>query len=124
MTVSTIQNPKYENKASKAIDDVLRKIFGEKATLIIYEYIEKNHSIRQDEIVEKIDDFVDALRELLSSGAHPVEQKILENLYARCGVIHKPQLESFENKSIFVSQMKFLSNNKSPNPLFTKPVFQ
>lgn len=111
MTALVIQSPKNENKASKAIDDVLRKIFGDKATLIIYEYIEKNHSIRQDEIAKKIDNFIDALRELLSSGAYPVEQKILENLYSSYGIIHKPEIESLETKWTFVSQMKFFSKN-------------
>jgi len=111
MSALPIQNPKYKNKASKAIGDVLRQIFGDEATLIIYEYIEKNHSIRQDEIVEKIDEFVDALRELFNSGAYPIEQKILENLYSSQGIIHIPQLESFETKWIFTSQMKFFSSN-------------
>ena len=106
-----LQKQKCENKASKAIDNVLRKIFGDKATLIIYEYLEKKHSIRQDEIVEKMDVFVDALEELLSSGAYVVKQKILENLYSNQGIIHKPEFERIDSKLSFVSQMSIFSNS-------------
>ena len=104
----TKQKQKHETKASKAIDNVLRKIFGDEATLIIYTYIESNYSIRQDEIVEKIDVFVDALEKLLSSGAYVVEQKILENLYSSHGIIHKPEFERAESNMNFVNQMQML----------------
>ena len=107
----TKQKQKYDDKGSKAIDKVLRKILGDEATLIIYKYLENNYSIRQDEIVEKIDLFVDALEELLSSGAYIVKQNILENLYSSHGIIHKPELERAETKLTFVSQMNFFSNN-------------
>ena len=111
MNALTIQNPKYENKASKAIDEVLRKIFGDEATLIIYTYMESNYSIRQDEIVEKIDVFVDALEELLSSGAYVVKQKILENLYSNHAIIHKPEFERAETNMNFVNQIQMLQWN-------------
>ena len=111
MTALTIQNPKYEYKASKAIDDVLRKIFGDEGTLVIYGYMDKSYSIRQNEIVEKIDVFVDALRELLSSGAHPVEMNILENLYSSYGIAYKSEIESAETQLSFVNKIKFFSNN-------------
>ncbi|TRZ49188.1 MAG: hypothetical protein D4S01_09085 [Dehalococcoidia bacterium] len=111
MNALNIQIPKYKDRASKVIDDVLRKIFGDEATLIIYEYVKKIYSIRQDEIVEKIDDFVDAIRELLGSGAYPVEQKILETLYSSHGIFHKPEFESVESKLSFVSQMSIFFNS-------------
>ena len=107
----TLQKQKCENKASKAINLILRKIFGDEATQVIYNYVEKNYSVRQDEIVEKIDVFVDALQELLSSGAYVVEQNILENLYSNHGVIYKPEIEPNELKLTFVSQIKFFANN-------------
>ena len=112
-TINTLTNQKqkHENKASKAIDNVLRKIFGAEATLIIYKYLENNYSIRQDEIIEKIDLFVDALEELFSSGAYIVKQNILENLYSSHGKIHKPEVERTETKLTFVSQINFFSNN-------------
>ncbi len=111
MNTLTTQKQKHENKASKAIDNVLRKIFGDEAALIIYKYLENNYSIRQDEVVEKIDVFVDALEELLSSGAYIVKQNILENLYSSHGIIHKPDFEITETELTFVSQMNFFSKN-------------
>ena len=111
MNTLTNQKLKFENKASEAIDNVLRKIFGDEATLGIYKYLENSYSLRQDEIPEKMDIFVDAVEELLSSGAHIVKQKILENLYSSYGIMHKPEFERAETKLTFVNQMKFFSNN-------------
>ena len=58
------------NEVSKAIDQVLRKIFGEEAALFIYKYLEKSYSLRQDEIGEKIDVFAEGFGEFLRSGEY------------------------------------------------------
>ena len=108
MPVLTIQNPKYENKASKVIDDVLRKIFGDEATLIIYKYIENNYSVKQDEIVSKIDAFAEGLEKLLSSGAYVIEKNILEDINSSYGLTRKLEFEREESNMTFVSQMKML----------------
>ena len=104
----TNQKQKCENKASKAIDNVLRKIFGDEATLIIYTYLENNYSIRQDEIVEKIDAFAEGLEKLLSSGAYVIEKNILEDIDSSYGLTRRLEFERAESNMNFVSQMKML----------------
>ncbi len=104
----TKQKQKHETKASKAIDNVLRKIFGDEATLIIYKYLENRYSLGQDEIVEKIDVFADGLEKLLSSGAYVIEKNILENAYSSYGLTRRLCFERAESNMNFVSQMKML----------------
>jgi len=104
----TNQKQKCENKASKAIDKVLRKIFGDEATLLIYKYLENNYSVRQDEIVEKIDAFAEGLEKLLSSGAYVIENKILEDVYSSHSLTRRLEFERAEPHITFVSQIKML----------------
>jgi len=111
MNTLTKQKQKYENKASKAIDKVLRKIFGDEATLLIYKHLENCYSLRQDEIVEKIDVFAEGIEELLSSGAYVIEKKILEDLDSSYGLTRRLEFEKAESNMTFVSQMNFFSNN-------------
>ncbi|TRZ49195.1 MAG: hypothetical protein D4S01_09125, partial [Dehalococcoidia bacterium] len=83
----------------------------------------KIYSIRQDEIVEKIDDFVDAIRELLGSGAYPVEHQILKVLYVSHSINYEPEIETVETKLAFVSQINFFSRKdtqKSNNAKFLR----
>ena len=107
MSVLTKQKYKHCDKVSQAIDTVLRKIFGEEATLLIYKYLENCYSLRQDEIVEKIDVFADGLEEFLMSGAYTIKMKILEDVYSSYGLTPEPRFER-RNKQDFVSQMKTL----------------
>ena len=107
MIVLTNQTHKYNDKVSKAIDKVLRKIFGDEATLLIYKYLENRYSLGQDEIVEKIDVFAEGLEEFLRSGAHIVEVKILEDIYSSYGLTRRLEFER-GNKQDFVGQMKML----------------
>ena len=107
MSPLTKQKLKYSNKVSRAIDTVLRKIFGDDATLLIYKYLENRYSLRQDAIVEKIDVFAEGLEEFLMSGAYIIEMKILEDVYSSYGLTRRPEFER-RNKQDFVSQMKTL----------------
>lgn len=95
------------DKVSKAIDTVLRKIFGDAATLLIYKHLESRYSVGQDEIVEKIDVFAKGLEEFLMSGAHVIEMKILDDVYSSYGLSRKPEFEE-RSQNNFVSQMKML----------------
>jgi hypothetical protein len=92
---------------SKAIDTVLRKIFGDAATLLIYKHLESRYSLGQDEIVEKIDVFAKGLEEFLMSGAHVIEMRILDDVYSSYGLSRKPEFEE-RSQHNFVSQMKML----------------
>ena len=107
MNALTKQKHKSDDKVSEAIDRILRQIFGEEAALLIYKYLEKRYSLRQDEIVEKIDVFAKGLEEFLRSGAFVIEMKILVDIYSSYG--STPRLEPGRiNKRDFVSQMKML----------------
>jgi len=109
MNAPTKQKCKYDDEVSKTIDRILRQIFGDKAALIIYEYLEERYSLRQDEIVEKIDVFAKALKEILKSGAYVIEKKILEDVYSSYGLTRGLEIErNNRNKYDFVSQMKTL----------------
>jgi len=104
----TKQKQKNDDKGSKAIDKVLRKIFGDEAALIIYKHLENRYSLRQDEIVEKIAVFAEGLEELLSSGAYVIEKNILENAYSSYGLTRRLGFERAESNMNFVSQIKML----------------
>lgn len=108
MNVLIRQKHKYNDEVSKTIDRVLRQIFGEEATLLIYKYLEKRYSLRQNEIVEKIDVFAKGLEEILRSGAYVIEKKILEDVYSSYGLTRRPEFERRRNKHDFVNQMKSL----------------
>jgi NDP-sugar pyrophosphorylase family protein len=104
----TKQKQKYDDKGSKAIDKVLRKILGDEATLLIYKHLENRYSLRQDEIIEKIDVFAEGLEKLLSSGAYVIKKNILENAYSSYGLTRRLGFERAESDMSFVSQMKML----------------
>jgi hypothetical protein len=96
----------HSQKITKAVDKVLRQIFGEEATALIYKYLESNYSVGREEIPEKIELFSKALRELLSSGAYVVETKILEDIYSNYGIIREPRFEETEEN--FANQVKMI----------------
>ncbi len=101
------QESKYDDKVSKIVDRVLRQVFGNEAAHIIYQYLENRYTLRQDEIIEKIDIFAEGLEEFLKSGAFVIETKILEDLYSNHGLT--PGLEFGRiSRRDFVSQVKLL----------------
>ena len=104
--MNTLTKHTCDDKVSKAIDTVLRKIFGGESTLLIYKYLENRYSLGQDEIVDRIDVFAKGLEEFLRSGANIIEQKILENVYSNYDVPRR--LESERSEYDFVGQMKLL----------------
>ena len=102
------QKRECNDKVLKAVDKVLRKIFGNEATGIIYKYLESHHSLSQDQIVEKIDVFAEGLEEFLNSGAQIIEMNILQDMYSSYGLTPKEQFEERRNQHDFVGQMKLL----------------
>jgi hypothetical protein len=108
--VETLKNQTNRSKynTSKAIDRVLKHVFGEEATHLIYRYLEVNYSVKRSEIIEKIDLFSKGLEDFLSSGARVVELKILEDLYLNSGSLRRPELERTWKRHDFVDQMKML----------------
>jgi hypothetical protein len=74
-----------EDKIFKIIDRVLKQVFGEEATNLIYQHLERRYSLSQAEFSEKIDIFARGLEDFLSSGAYVVETKILSDIYSVYG---------------------------------------
>lgn len=100
------QANRNEDKVSKIIDRVLKQVFGEEATHLIYRYLEDNYSVKRNEITEKLDLFSKGLEDFLTSGARVIELKILEDLYSNGGLPRRLELERSWEKHDFVDQMK------------------
>jgi len=66
----------------ETVDEELKRIFGETATLVIYGYLENNLSLKREEIAEKIELFSQGLDKFFGSGAYMLEKTILTNLYS------------------------------------------
>jgi len=96
------------DKISKIVDRVLNQVFGEDATRLIYGYLESNYSVKRCEVGEKIDVFAKGLEEFLSSGAHVVERKILEDMYSSYGLLRRLELERMQEEQDFVGQIRLL----------------
>jgi len=105
---NTTQQTKSDDRISKVIDRVLNQVFGEAATQLIYQHLERNYSVKKDEIAEKIDVFAHGLEDFLTSGAFVVEQKILEDIYSSCGLLRRIELERSQEEHDFVGQIKML----------------
>ena len=104
----TQQINRKEDKLSKIIDKVLKQVFGEEATHLIYRHLENNYSLKRHEIAEKIEVFATGLEEFLRSGAYVIERKILEDIYSNYGLLRRLELERVQEESDFVSQVKSL----------------
>ncbi|MEM3553934.1 MAG: hypothetical protein QXH40_01570 [Candidatus Bathyarchaeia archaeon] len=105
---TTNQQTRRENeKVCKIIDRVMRQVFGDEATRLIYRYLESNYSVRRDEIADKIDLFAKGLEDFLKSGAYVIERKILEDIYSSYGLLRRIELGKLR-ESDFASQVKLL----------------
>jgi hypothetical protein len=106
--METLHKNRYNEQVSNVIDRVLRQVFGEEATLLIYRHLERNYSLKREEIGQKIELFAQGLEDFLRSGAIVVERKILEDIYQSSGLIKRWELENVADERGFVSQMKSL----------------
>ena len=105
----TRQTKKNEDeKISKVIHRVLEQVFGTEATHLIFKYLQKEYSLKRNEISENIDVFAKGLEEFLKSGAYVIERKILEDMYTSYGIIRKLEMEQVQKEPDFVGQMKML----------------
>ncbi len=107
--METQLNPK-EDKVFEIIDRVLKQVFGEDATHIIYEYLERSHSLSPSEFSEKMDVFTKGLEEFLSSGAYFIENKILNDIIAA----HNSRSPLEMQIAVDVEEPDFNSPVKSP----------
>ncbi|RLI46716.1 hypothetical protein DRO69_02435 [Candidatus Bathyarchaeota archaeon] len=77
---------KFNKLLLKIIDEELKHIFGEVATSIIYNYLERNYSLKREEIPEKLEVFTRGIEQFLGSGAQVVQKITLQKLSACSGV--------------------------------------
>jgi hypothetical protein len=84
-----IKKKKLDKLLIKSVDEALKEIFGEPATTIIYDYLQNNHSLKREEIPERLEDFERGLEKILSSGAWVAERAILKNLYSDFGLEYR-----------------------------------
>lgn len=77
---------KFEKLLIKSVDDSLKDTFGETAAEIIYKHLERQHSLKQEEIPKKLEAFIEGLEEFLSSGATVVGGMVLEKLFSNLGI--------------------------------------
>lgn len=79
MKSKTLKREKKPERLFKIVDKVLRQIFGEPATLFIYKYLEEKHSLKPEDIPNKLEIFTEGLEKYLSdSGASVVLGIILD----------------------------------------------
>ncbi|MEM1565821.1 MAG: hypothetical protein QW510_01860 [Candidatus Bathyarchaeia archaeon] len=107
MTTINQQTFRENERIIKVIDRVLRQVFGNEATRIIYRYLEARYAVKRDEIAEKIDLFAKGLEDFLKTGAYVIERKILEDIYSSYGLLRRLELERIR-KEDFASQIKIL----------------
>jgi len=101
------QQSKDGEKISKIVERVLKQVFGEEATRLIYRHLENNYSLKRNEIAEKIDLFAKGLEDFLRSGAYVIERKILEDVYSNYGLIRRLEQKRIQEYD-FASQVKLL----------------
>jgi len=110
MTTVVQSRNRNDEKISKIIDRVLKQVFGQEATALIYTHLEHSYSLRSDQIAERIDVFAHGLEDFLRSGAYVVERKILDDIYSSCGLLRRLELERQEESECdFVGQIRMLS---------------
>ncbi|MCS7124732.1 MAG: hypothetical protein NZ932_04900 [Candidatus Bathyarchaeota archaeon] len=107
MTTLTQQTLKENEKIVKIIDRVLKQIFGNEATRLIYRYLETRYAVKRDEIADKIDLFAKGLEEFLRTGAYVIERKILDDIYSSYGLLRRLELERTREED-FANQIKML----------------
>ncbi len=80
-------NSEFDEKLRAIIEKVLKQSFGE-SSLLIYSWL-KIHSVNPEDIPERLDAFVDALK-IFSAGGSVLETMILKELYSSFGREFKP----------------------------------
>ncbi len=75
------------DKLLKIIDEELKHIFGEAATALIYNHLERDYSSKREEIPEKLEVFIRGLEEFLGSGAQVIQKTTMQKLSSCVGEV-------------------------------------
>jgi len=84
----------FDNKLLVVLDDVLKRVFGEETAKTILRHIEKNKSLRKEDIPSRIDDFSLGLAELLGQGGRVLENQVISLLCSTLGMEHARKQET------------------------------
>jgi len=95
---------KFDKLLIKSVDESLKDTFGEIATDIIYKHLERNYSLKQEEIPKKLEVFLEGLEKFFSSGATVVEGLVLERLCSSLGLEY-PSEERYSFKE-YITKLK------------------
>jgi len=76
----------FEKLLIKSVDDGLKDTFGKTATESIYKHLERKHALKQEEIPENLEVFIEGLEEFFSAGATVIEGIVLKKLCSNLGL--------------------------------------
>ncbi len=104
-----VQQPNAkDDKITKIINRVLTQIFGKEASSLIYKHLERNYSVRRNEVGEKLELFAEGLETFLKSGAYVIERKILDDIWSSYDEVRRLQVEKPRREGNFVNELKVL----------------
>ncbi|XHH07978.1 MAG: hypothetical protein ACFCUE_10420 [Candidatus Bathyarchaeia archaeon] len=75
-----VLNRQMGDSINKIIDNVLTEVFGEKGAFYIYKYLENNYQLEPKQFSSQLELFSKGLEDCLSSGAIPVQTRILHTI--------------------------------------------
>jgi len=87
MKSKTLKREKKPDRLFKVVDKVLRQIFGETATLYIYNYLEETHSLKREDVPNELELFTEGLEKYLSAFGASVVLRTLFNQSSRLELI-------------------------------------
>jgi len=67
----------------EVVGEVINRLLGEPVASILLYHLEKDFSLRIEDIPEKPERFEYAMKDLFHESAHIIEEKIIEELYRR-----------------------------------------
>jgi len=87
MMLSTLESQRsheFKELLLEAVDTALSSL-GDSSKQAIYFYLEKNFTVEKQEIPNKVEEFANAIEEMLGYGAKILEVEIMKQLYMRIG---------------------------------------
>ena len=82
----------FEGLLLEAVDAAL-SLLGDSSKQAIYFYLEKNFTVKKQDIPNKIEEFTNAIEEIFGHGAKILEIKIMKHLFVKVGSAFKYILE-------------------------------
>lgn len=92
----------------EVVDQGIRNVLGEPAVRFIYDYIEKNFSLRRNDIPVELEVFAEGLDEMLGSGAKVIENYIVKNLCSHLGFNYQCKKDYRFSDYVRKIEVKFL----------------